>query len=50
MARRFEVVDANTRHYRRCNAVGRQLTVRLKPPSNSTNPVAHLIASVNHLI
>jgi len=50
MARRFEIVDANTRHYRWYNAVGRQLTVRLIPPSDSTNPVTHFLASVNNLI
>jgi len=48
--RRFEIVDANTRQYRRFNAVGRQLTVRLIPTSNSTNPVANFLASVNDLI
>jgi len=50
MARRFENVDTNTRKYRRNNAVGRQLTVRLIPPSDSTNPVVHFLASVNDLI
>jgi len=42
-------VDANTRQYRRYNDVGRQLTVRLIPPSDNTNPVAHFLASVNDL-
>jgi len=50
MARRFEIVDANTRQYRRYNAVGRQLTVRLIPSSDNTNPVANFLASVNDLI
>ena len=50
MARRFEILDANTRQYRRYIAVGRQLTVRLLPPSDNTNPVAHFLASVNYLI
>jgi len=50
MARRFEIVDANTRQYRRYNAVGRQFTVLLIPPSHNTNPVAHFLASVNDLI
>ena len=31
MARRFEIVDADTRQYRRYNAVERQLTVCLIP-------------------
>ena len=42
-------MDANTRQYRRYNDVGRQLTVRLIPPSDNTNPVAHFLASVNDL-
>ena len=46
MARRFEIVDANTRQYRRFNAVVRQLTVRLLLNSDSTNPVALFLASV----
>ena len=50
MARRFEIVDANTRRNRRYNAVGRQLTVRLIPPSDNRNPVAHFLATVNDLI
>ena len=49
-ARRFEIVDTNTTEYRRYDAVGRQLTVRLIPSLDSTNPVAHFLASVNHLI
>jgi len=50
MARRFEIVDTNTRQYRRFNAIGRQLTVRLRPPSDNTNPVSYFLASVNDLI
>jgi len=50
MARRFEIMDANTRQYRRYNAVGRQLTVRLIPLSDYRNPVAHFLASVKDLI
>jgi len=50
MPRRFEIVDVNTRQYRRYNAVGRQLTVRLIPPSDNSDPVAHFLASVNRLI
>ena len=47
MARRFEMMDTNTRQYRRHNAVGRQITARLIPPSNNTNPVAHFLARGN---
>jgi len=50
IARIFEILDANARQYRRYNTVGRQLTVRLIPPSDNTNPVAHFLASVNDLI
>jgi len=32
MASRFEILDRNTRQYRRFNVEGRQLTVRLNPP------------------
>ena len=49
MARRFEIMDTNTRQYRRHNAVGMQITVRLIPPSDNSNPVAHFLASVNDL-
>jgi len=45
-----QIRDANTRQYRRFNAVGRQLTVRLIPHSGNTNPVAHFLASVNDFI
>jgi len=47
IARRIEIVDANTKQYRRYNAVGRQLTVRLISPADNTNAVAHYLASVN---
>jgi len=50
MAHRFEIVDAHTTQFRGYNAVGRQLTVRLTPPSGNSNPVANFLASVNHLI
>jgi len=50
MARRFEILEANTRQYRRHNAVERQLTVRLILPSGSTNSVAYFLASANELI
>ena len=49
LARRFEVLHKITREYRRYNAVGRQLAVRLIPPSDNSNPVAHFLASVNDL-
>jgi len=49
MTRRFEKMDTNTRQYRRYNAVGSQLTVRLIPPSDNSEPVAHFVASVNDL-
>jgi len=47
MARRFEIMDTNTRQYRRYNAVGRQITVRLIPPSENSDPLAHFLARVN---
>jgi len=49
MARRFEIVDVKTRQYRRFKAEGRQLTVRLNPPSDASDPVSHFLASVNDL-
>ena len=36
-----------TRQYRRYNPVEGQLTLRLKPPSDNSDPVAHFLASVN---
>ena len=50
MARRFEIVDANTKLYRRYNALERQLAVRLIPLQNYTNPEAHYLGCVIHLI
>jgi len=47
MARRFEIMDANTRQYRRYNAVGMQITMRLIPYSENSDPVAHFPVSVN---
>ena len=47
MARRFEILDMNTRQYRRYNAVERQLTILLIPPSDNSDPVTHFLASVN---
>ena len=50
MARRFEIMDTNTRQYRQYNAVERHLTVRLISPADNSDPVAHFLASVNDLI
>jgi len=50
MVRRFEIMDTNTREYRRYNDVGRQITARLIPPSDNSDPETHFIASVNDLI
>jgi len=47
MAQRFEIVDTITRVYRRYNAVGRKLNVRLTRTSHNRNSVAHSLASVN---
>ena len=47
---RFEIMDANTRPYRRNSAAGRQFTVRLIHKTGNSNPVAHFLASVNDLI
>jgi len=47
MARRFEIMDTNTRQYRRNNSVGRQLTVRVTPPSDNSDPEAQFLESVN---
>jgi len=49
MARRFEIDDTIRRQYRRYNAVGTQLTVRLLPPSDNSDPVGHFLASVNEI-
>jgi len=38
------------REYGRLIAVGTHFTVRLKPPSDNTNPVAHFLANMNDLI
>jgi len=45
MARRFEIINTNTRQYRRYNAVGRRLITH----SDNSNPVAYFLASVNDL-
>jgi len=49
MARRFEIDGTVTRQYRRFNAVGPQIAVRLLPPSSNVDPVTHFVASVNDL-
>jgi len=49
MARKFEIMDTNKRQYRRYNAVGWQIIVRLITPSENNDPVAHFLASVNDL-
>ena len=51
MARRFEIDGEITRQYRRFNAVGTQLIVRLLPPAyhDDRDPVSHFLASVNDL-
>ena len=46
MARRFVIMDTNTRQYRRYNAVGRQIIVRLITPSENSDSVAYFLASV----
>ena len=49
MARRFEIDDKIRRQYKRYNAVGTQLTVRLLTPANKSDPVGYFLASVNEL-
>jgi len=49
MACRFDILDRNTRQYRRHNDVGRQITARLIPPSDNSDPETHFLASVNDL-
>jgi hypothetical protein len=47
---RFTIEEIN-RQYRRFNAVGTQLTVRLLPPDEGedSNPMSHFLASVSDL-
>ena len=47
MACRFEIDDTVRRQYRRYNALGTQLTVRLLPSTVSSDTVEHFLASVN---
>ena len=49
MGRRFDILDRNTGQYRRFNAEVRQLTVRLNPPSDASDPISHFLASVKDL-
>jgi hypothetical protein len=45
---RFSIDDEITRQYRRFNATGTQLTVRLLPPHNDDDdPMSHFVASMN---
>lgn len=53
----FEVLEERTKFYRRFNARGTQLKVRLAPPppppldsTQSPNPVQHFLDSMNQLI
>ena len=49
MDRKFEIVGEFTRQYRRFSAVRTQLTVRLLPPAEDTDPVSHFLASVKDM-
>jgi len=49
MARRFDLLNRNTRQYSWYNAVGRQIAARLTPPSDNCDPVTHFLGSVNDL-
>jgi len=49
MARRFEIDDTVKIQYRRYNAVGTQITARILPPADNSDPVGHFLASVNEL-
>jgi len=49
MACRFEIDDPIRRQYKRYNAVGTQLPVRLLPPADNSDPVGNFLASVNEL-
>jgi hypothetical protein len=48
---KFAIEEEITRQYRRFNAVGTQLTVRLLPPTEGEdpNPMSHFLASVSDL-
>jgi hypothetical protein len=54
MTQKFEILSELTRVYRRFNAEGTQLIVRLLPPSEEeekedSNPMSHFLASVTEL-
>ena len=50
MSQYFEVLDEINREYRRFNTIGRQIRVRLNPPTDpETNPMDHFLVSVNDL-
>jgi hypothetical protein len=44
----FEILSEGFRQYKRFNATGTKLTVRLKVPSD-TDSITHLLTSVNEL-
>jgi hypothetical protein len=44
----FEILSEGVRQYKRFNATGTKLTVRLKAPSD-TDSITHLLTSVNEL-
>jgi len=50
MAGIFDILDRNTRQYRRYNAAGGQITARFILLSDNSDPVTHFLASVNDLI
>jgi hypothetical protein len=45
----FTIDGEIRRQYRRFNTIGTQLTIRLLPPADATDPVTHFLASVNEL-
>ena len=50
MSQYFEVLDEINREYRCFNTTGRQIRVRLNPPTDlETNPVYHFLPSLNDL-
>jgi hypothetical protein len=50
VSQKFEILSEFMNEYMCFNTVGKQLTVRLSPPSETdTNTVSHFLASVNDL-
>ena len=49
MDSRFTIVDEIARQYRRFNTTGTQLTARLLPPSDESDPISDFLDSVNDL-